>query len=108
MHFYPPKYLLAGSYVYFEWNPELVKEVIGILLALFYYYLPSKFISIECINPDNMRIMVVSKNVDSLTTLVEPFYNIPYTSTPFDEIQKNVLLFYYLISNFNFSDLEKS
>jgi len=67
MHYYPPEYILSGPYLFYEWNPELIKEVIGFL------------------NPDNLRIMVVSKDFDTSNSLLEPWYKIPYTSTPIDE-----------------------
>jgi len=69
IHYYPPEYLLQGPYLLYEWRPELVKEVLGFL------------------NPENLRIMLIAKDLefDHSKSLLEPWYKIPYNSTPLDK-----------------------
>ncbi|KAL3700566.1 hypothetical protein R1sor_018588 [Riccia sorocarpa] len=63
MHLYSEDHIIYGDYAFEEWDPKHVNELLALL------------------NPDNMRLDLVSKQFDraSPNVLIEPWFEVPYT-----------------------------
>ncbi|KAE8989505.1 Insulin-degrading enzyme [Phytophthora rubi] len=66
MHRYPPKYILSGGYVLYEYDADKVQKVLDLL------------------TPQRMRLTVVSKTFEGKTQSVEKWYQTPYSEGPLD------------------------
>eukprot|EP00903_Cladosiphon_okamuranus_P017869 g16444.t1 len=64
MHTYRPEHTVAGASLRYEYNPELVRELLGHLV------------------PGNMLLMVTTKDFTGQTDKVEPFYGTEYSWEP--------------------------
>ncbi|CAL4184856.1 unnamed protein product [Meganyctiphanes norvegica] len=60
LHYYPPEEILCGAYLLSEYKPDIIDKCI------------------ECLRPDNMTYMVVSKDFRDNTNLVEKWYDTRY------------------------------
>eukprot|EP01125_Pyxidicula_operculata_P014818 TRINITY_DN4988_c0_g1_i1.p1 TRINITY_DN4988_c0_g1~~TRINITY_DN4988_c0_g1_i1.p1 ORF type:complete len:953 (-),score=186.42 TRINITY_DN4988_c0_g1_i1:40-2898(-) len=67
MHLYPVDHLLTGSDIEFDWEPELIQQVLNAL------------------TPDNCRFTIFSKSYDGKTDKVEKWYGIHYFEEPVPE-----------------------
>ncbi|KAL4168449.1 hypothetical protein KRP22_011850 [Phytophthora ramorum] len=66
MHRYPPKYILSGGYILYEYDGDKVQKVLDLL------------------TPQRMRLTVVSKTFEGKTQCVEKWYQTPYSEGPLD------------------------
>lgn len=66
MHRYPPKYILSGDYILYEYDAEKVQKVLDLLTA------------------HRMRLTVVCKKFEGKTQYVEKWYQTPYSESPLD------------------------
>ncbi|OWY99758.1 Insulin-degrading enzyme [Phytophthora megakarya] len=66
MHRYPPKYILSGGYILYEYDGDKVQKVLDLL------------------TPQRMRLTVVSKTFEGKTQSVEKWYQTPYSDGPLD------------------------
>ncbi|KAG7381814.1 hypothetical protein PHYPSEUDO_005641 [Phytophthora pseudosyringae] len=66
MHRYPPKYILSGGYILYEYDGDKVQKVLDLL------------------TPQRMRLTVVSKTFEDKTQSVEKWYQTPYSEGPLD------------------------
>ncbi|KAG2516513.1 hypothetical protein BBO99_00005782 [Phytophthora kernoviae] len=68
MHRYPPKYILSGGYVLYEYDAAKVQTVLDLL------------------TPPRMRLTVVSKTFEGKTQSVEKWYQTPYSEGAIDSV----------------------
>lgn len=66
MHRYPPKYILSGGYLLYEYDGDKVQKILDLL------------------TPQRMRLTVVSKTFEGKTQCVEKWYQTPYSEGSID------------------------
>ncbi|ETP29654.1 hypothetical protein F442_21238 [Phytophthora nicotianae P10297] len=66
MHRYPPKYILSGGYILYEYDGDKVQKILDLL------------------TPQRMRLTVVSKTFEGKTQNVEKWYQTPYSEGSID------------------------
>jgi secreted Zn-dependent insulinase-like peptidase len=64
MQIYPEKYILAGDYLNEEYDPELIRKMLG------------------CLTPENMRIQLTSATYEGTTDKEERWYKVNYSEEP--------------------------
>ncbi|TDH66157.1 hypothetical protein CCR75_009096 [Bremia lactucae] len=64
MHRYPPKYILSGDYILYEYDGDKVQTVLNLL------------------TPQRMRLRIVSKTFEGTTQSIEKWYQTPYSENP--------------------------
>lgn len=66
MHRFPPKYIVSGGHLLYEYDAAKVQEILNLL------------------TPQRMRLTIVSKRFDGKTESIEPWYSTPYTESKID------------------------
>eukprot|EP00123_Amoebidium_parasiticum_P017153 comp23732_c1_seq1/m.40925 comp23732_c1_seq1/g.40925 ORF comp23732_c1_seq1/g.40925 comp23732_c1_seq1/m.40925 type:complete len:972 (-) comp23732_c1_seq1:688-3603(-) len=61
MQMYPPAHVLSGPYMYYEYDPKVIRKLLNLL------------------TPDNMRMFVVSKRFGETANKVERWYGTKYS-----------------------------